>query len=212
MDNTSIFQQKYSLACMLILILLVFYQVYMIQRPQLKYLTLAKRNSCGLEGMKSTPPWNYGGTNRFYGNRLSGQSAPGEVGFNMGGLTSGFFGGGEPPVFYDIGDIKADQALLSARGYTKHASTGLDDTGITVNQGKELGDTTPDEWNVVKQDTGRVDANGNPIYKGILMHNGVVTNTTPEGMSGDSSVGFKPVSGFGRRDHMSAIESSVYGG
>jgi hypothetical protein len=42
-----------------------------------------------------------------------------------------FLGGGEPPVFYDIGDIRAAQAMHSKAGYTYKAGTG--DSGISHN-------------------------------------------------------------------------------
>lgn len=123
MDNNSILNGfQYTFAIMSVLLVLVFWQVYFVQRLKINMLQLEHESGLSgstIEGMGGASDV-YGQSTRFL-QKHSGQLAtPGFVkGFVLPEQQkSGFFGGSEPPVFYDIGNIQADRDIRSKGNYS----------------------------------------------------------------------------------------------
>jgi len=115
MDNNSIQNGfQYTFAIMLVLLAMVLWQVYFVQRPKINMLQLEHESglSCSTaEGMYDTG----------HGH-----------GLRFGALQSEkFFGGNEPPVFYNIGDIQAARDMRSVDADTYSLSAD----GKTVTKG-----------------------------------------------------------------------------
>lgn len=237
MDNNSIVNGfQYTIAIMLVLLVLVFWQVYFIHRPKINTLQLEHDSgiSCStIEGMHGAS--DVFGQNLRYQTEQSGPLAnPGYVkGFaGVGQQKSGFFGGSEPPVFYDIGNIQAARAMRSKSGY-KYSSGGgeghdgvsqkLDDgysivqkdgKGVLFKDGLPLTDTSHggvEQKHYYK--TGRiVDRRAEWKECPTAAHRTSADGYScylPEGMSDPLAI---TTSGFGRRDPFEGIEQTVYGG
>lgn len=211
MDNNSILNGfQYTFAIMLVLLVLVFWQVYFVHRPKINTLQLEHESglSCStVEGMYTS-----GADVRFL-------QEPSER----------FFGGSEPPVFYDIGNIKAARSMRSKTGYDYSTGKGQDGV-VQGNAG---------EYSIVQRDSGKTDAEGKPIMTGVLVKNGVDVDTSygeaekkyyyntgkvvnrravweecPAGQrtSADGYSCYIPEGMYGQRDPIAAAEDSVYGG
>ena len=139
---------------------------------------------------------------------LSGPLAnPGYVkGFaGVGSQVSGFLGGSEPPVFYDIGNIQAARAMRSKNG---HSVIQRDGRGVLVKDGVDVdtsyGGAEKNYYYKSSKDGKwyecppgyRTTANGDSCY-------------LPEGMADPLKI---TTSGFGQRDPFADIEDTVYGG
>jgi hypothetical protein len=120
--NDSILKMDGSLVVMLVVVLVLMYQVFMVDRVDINYLKMAHSKEV-TEGFRvnnnlvSNP-----GANRFDGGESSGQWQGGALVLDNSSYrnpsTSSFLGGGEPPVFYDIGNLRAMKANEDASGYT----------------------------------------------------------------------------------------------
>lgn len=232
MDNNSILNGfQYTFAIMLVLLVLVFWQVYFVQRPKINTLQLEHESglSCSTtEGMSGAS--DVFGMGLKYQSEQSGPLAnPGYVkGFaGVGQQKSGFFGGSEPPVFYDIGNIQAARAMRSKSGYKYSAGEGQDGIvqnlgggysivqkggrGVLVKDGVALTDTSSGGagMDFYKSGTGP-DAKWLPCPS--AEHRTAADGLScyiPEGMVDPLAI---TTSGFGQRDPFADIEDSVYGG
>ena len=145
----------------------------------------------------------------------------------VGQQKSGFFGGSEPPVFYDIGNIQADRAMRSKSGYKYSAGDGEDcivqelgggysivqkgGRGVLAKDGVELTDTSSGGANIsfYRSGTGP-DAEWLPCPSAA--HRTSADGYScyiPEGMNDHLAI---TTSSFGQRDQFADIEDSVYGG
>ena len=232
MDNNSILNGfQYTFAIMLVLLVLVFWQVYFVQRPKINMLQIEHESglSCSTnEGMSGASDV-YGQSTRFLQEQSGPLATPGFVkGFELPGQQkSGFFGGSEPPVFYDIGNIQAARAMRSKRGYTYSDGEGQDGIvqnlgggysivqkdgkGVLVKDGVELTDTSSGGagMDFYKSGTGP-DAKWLPCPS--AEHRTSADGYScyiPEGMTDQLAI---TTSGFAQRDPFANIEETVYGG
>ena len=232
MDNNSISNGfKYTFAIMLVLLVLVFWQVYFVHRPKIKELQLEHKGSISLstiEGMSGSSDV-YGAGLKFHAEQSDLLATPG---YNKGfaGIRqqrSGFFGGSEPPVFYDIGNIQADRAMRSKRGYTFGAGQGQD--GIVQNLEGGFGIKQENNKGVLFDKNGYAfdTSSGGPGMSFYKTGDGPndewrpcpsakyrtssdgYSCYIPEGMTDPLAI---TTSGLGRRDPFAEIENTVYGG
>jgi len=232
MDNNSILNGfQYTFAIMLVLLVLVYWQVYFVHRPKINTLQIEHESglSCStVEGM--------GGSSDVFNQALRYQqeqtdtlAMPGytKIIAGAGQQKSGFFGGSEPPVFYDIGNVQAAVAMRSKGGYTYSAGEGQDGIvqnlgggysiiqkdgkGVLVKDGVALTDTSSGGADIsfYKSGTG-ADAKYFPCP--TAEHRTSADGLScyiPEGMADPLMI---TTSGFGQRDPFDAIEDTVYGG
>jgi hypothetical protein len=231
MDNNSILNGfQYTFAIMLVLLVLVFWRVYFVHRPKINELQLEHESGLStIEAMRG-PPDNHGYHNRYLQQQSDFLATPG---YNKGfaGIKqqrSGFFGGSEPPVFYDIGNIQADRAMRSKRGYKFGANQGQDgivqnleggysivqngDRGVLYD-GDKVANTKYDHVDKGNYYFNRNAAEGEDKWQkcpvGQLTSADGYSCYIPEGMTDPLAI---TTSGFGRRDPFADIEDSVYGG
>lgn len=196
MDNNSILNGfQYTFAIMLVLLVLVFWQVYFVQRPKINTLQLEHDSglSCStIEGMSGASDV-FGAGLKYHTEQSDLLATPGyNKGFaGVGQQTSGFFGGSEPPVFYDIGNVQAARATRSK------GDKGVRTEGDGLGMNFYKSGTGPDaKWLPCPSAAHRTAADGYSCY-------------IPEGMSDPLAI---TTSGFGQRDPFADIEDSVYGG
>lgn len=115
MSNLAIYNVQYSFAIMIVLLLFTAYHVFFVNKPRIKQLS----GEHGLESF-SNPYANY----VKYSAGLSDRGPPGEGAFDLRSENqSGFFGGPEPPVFYDIGDVRAARTTRGTNtGYLRDSN------------------------------------------------------------------------------------------
>lgn len=123
MDNTKLLANfPYLIAVIVVLLLLTMHRVFYVHRHQFKLLNM--KNDV-VESMLD-----YGLRNPYANTGVRGHtlasdsllgSQPGtssEVAITEAQIQSGFLGGHEPPVFYDIGDVRAARTMRGTRtGY-----------------------------------------------------------------------------------------------
>lgn len=213
MDNTSILNGfQYTFTIMLVLLVLLFWQVYYVHRPKINTLQVEHESglSCStIEGMSGAGDV-FGQGIRYKQEQSDLLANPGyNKGFaGVGQQKSGFFGGSEPPVFYDIGNVQAARSMRSKSGYSivkQGDKEVLHKDGIPVNTGYEgdenkyyfkTGTGPDDKWVECPTAAHRTSADGYSCY-------------LPEGMADPLKI---TTSGFGQRDPFAAVEDSVYGG
>ena len=176
MDNQSLLAYPYSLSVMLIVLIMVFYQVYMVNRPQIKKLK-EEHATLGIEGMcDDKHTIDVFGQGTRYDQELSDSMLSGP-GYTKGfekltngatNTTSGFLGGNEPPVFYDIGNVRAARAMRNKRDWSYNPNAVGSQDGVSVNKSGGY-------------------SIGQGIGGGVLTYNGNVVPTGYEGgrLSGD---------------------------
>ena len=238
MDNNSISNGfQYTFAIMLVLLVLLFWQVYFVHRPKINTLQLEHESGLSystVEGMR--------GARDVYNTGLKYHSEQSDLlatpGYNKGfaGVSqqrSGFFGGSEPPVFYDIGNIQAARAMRNKRGYVYSngaGNGGIAHDGIVQNEeggytivqngdrgvlydGDKVANTKYDHVDKGNYYFNRNAAEGEDKWQkcpvGQLTSADGYSCYIPEGMTDPLAI---TTSGFGRRDPFADIEDSVYGG
>jgi hypothetical protein len=114
MNNSAIYNVQYSFAIMIALLVFTAFHVFFVNKPKISQLSAAHAS----EGF-SEPFENF----VRYRTGLSDRGPAGEVAFDLrDGSQSGFFGGQEAPVFYDIGDVRAARTTRGVRtGYLSDA-------------------------------------------------------------------------------------------
>lgn len=211
MDNNSIL----CFAIMTVLLVLVFWQVYFVHQHKIN--TLQLEHESGLSCSKVEGMYTSGADLRF-----------------MQKPSERFFGGSEPPVFYDIGNIQAARAMRNKKGYKFSAGKGQD--GIVLNKYKK--DNPRGGYTIVQKDLGKRDPAGNPIMSGVLVKDGVALRDTSSGgpgmsfyktgdgpddkwlpcptaehrTSADGYSCYIPENMTGQHDQFAEIEDTVYGG
>ena len=122
--NDSVLKMDGSLVVMLVVVLVLMYQVFMVDRDDINYLKKAHSKE-GYINLVSNPRANSsrqifsGG----FGSREQGQdtttsASPNVLYDNKGGLEKFLSGGGhEPPIFYDIGNLKGMKINQDSTGY-----------------------------------------------------------------------------------------------
>lgn len=232
MDNNSILNGfQYTFAIMLVLLVLVFWQVYFVHRPKITKLQLEHESglSCSTtEGMRGASDV-YGQGLRYQTEQSGPLANPGFVkGFaGVGQHKSGFLGGSEPPVFYDIGNIQAARAMRSKTGYTYSSGDGQD--GIVKNLEGGYSIVQKDGKGVLVKDGKVVDTGYDGVENRYFYKTGPGRDdkwvpcakpeerTSPDGYSCYIPEGMADplaitTSGFGQRDPFADIEDTVYGG
>ena len=121
--NDSVLKMDGSLVVMIVLVLVLMYQVFIVDRADINYLKMAHSKE-GFNDNRVMDAY----ANRFGTVLTSYGGPPAEGGFDTTGAgaripygqsnKSSFLGGGEPPVFYDIGNLRAMKANADATGYT----------------------------------------------------------------------------------------------
>jgi hypothetical protein len=122
--NDSVFKMDGSLVVMIVVVLVLMYQVFMIDRFDINYLKIAhsKEGKEGMEGISNGLMMDIGRSRARSGMLSTSQGPGGGLVYGSGNIndnfTSSFLGGGEPPVFYDIGNLRGMKANADATGYT----------------------------------------------------------------------------------------------
>ena len=119
--NDSVFKMDGSLVVMIVVVLVLMYQVFMIDRFDINYLKIAHSKE-GMDGVSNGLMMDIGRSRARSGMLSTSQGPGGGLVYGSGNVndnfTSSFLGGGEPPVFYDIGNLRGMKANADATGYT----------------------------------------------------------------------------------------------
>jgi hypothetical protein len=238
MDNNSILNGfQYTFAIMLVLLVLVYWQVYFVHRPKINTLQIEHESglSCStIEGMGGAMdingrslPYQVEVSDALLANPGYTKQIAGAENLGAGKKKSAFFGGSEPPVFYDIGNVQAAVAMRSKGGYTYSAGEGQD--GIVQNLGGGYSIIQKDGKSVLAKDGVAITDTSSGGSDRSFYRSGTGADAKylpcptaehrtsadglscyiPEGMADPLMI---TTSGFGQRDPFADIEDTVYGG